>query len=84
MEEVFGLRVVPSETEADATLQTRKQRHERVRETVEHNLFNSKMKGAGQKRERMDSRRRKKTTRNDCKRLWEEFEVGGSMAQTGC
>ena len=45
-------------TEANETLQTRKQRHERVRENVEDNPQTRGRKGARRKRERMECRRR--------------------------
>ena len=78
VQKVFGLCVVPSGAKAGEPLQTRREeRHERVRNVVEKHPQTWRRKGARQKRERIESRRRKgRLTRKEYKRPREEFEVG--------
>ena len=81
LQEVPGFCAV-SGIQADEQLQARKERHERVRETVEKHLQLEKgnvpdrnAKGWNVEREK------RRVTRKESTRLLEEFEVGGCMAQ---
>ena len=77
------MRTAKTGTQIDESMQAKANGHERVCENVRTTLNTPRGKVSCQECERTENWRAKKrrVTRKECKRLREEFEVGGFMAQ---
>ena len=79
VQRVFGLCAVANATEVDEPLQARTQRHEIVPKML-NIIINIEKEGCQTEARKDGWWKGKKVTRRKCKRLEEEFDVGGFMA----